>query len=76
MRREELAAVVRKDPFRRFELIMENGERHRITHPESIWLTEHIVCLVDASGDLSLIDYASISEVRVPSRRNGNGRKR
>lgn len=72
MKRQELLPIARRQPFKPFELVLDNGNRYTIAHPESIWPAMHVVGVQERNGTAVLLDYRAISEVRLRSRRNGS----
>ncbi|MDZ7260904.1 MAG: hypothetical protein ONB05_02130 [candidate division KSB1 bacterium] len=60
----EIRALVTQRPFRPFEIHLDNGETHLITHPEII-ITEYIIAAVDKKGKLVLIAPEAVSSIRV-----------
>jgi len=61
---KEIRKVAKARPFKTFEIRVENGEKHFITHPENIFITNQIVVTIDEQGDSILITPESISTIR------------
>lgn len=55
-----------------FELVLDNGNRYSIAHPEAVWPALNVVGVQDRDGTAVLLDYQAISEVRKRFRRNGH----
>jgi len=60
---EEIRKTTKARPFKPFEIHLDNGEVHLVTHPEII-ITDTIIAAVDQDGKMVLIAPESISSIK------------
>lgn len=60
---EEIRKTTKARPFRPFELHLDNGEIHPVTHPEII-ITDTLIVTVDQDGKVVLITPESVSSIK------------
>ena len=53
---ERLKELLRAKPFQPFSVVMSDGSRHEIRHPENALLSKHFLIIVDADDDERIHD--------------------
>ncbi len=71
-----LQGIFTRRPYQPHEIVLDNGDRFLVPHPEAIFLNEFIVVFVEPDGEIHLLDPEAISEVRRPPRRRKPARER
>ena len=59
----EIKKVVTVRPFKPFEIHLDNGEVHKITHPEII-VSNTLVMTIDEHGDSVLIAPEAVTSIK------------
>ena len=53
---EEIKGLLKRTPFKPFVLVMTNGDKHTVYHPELLWVTREVLGLGTARpGDPDVI---------------------
>jgi predicted ribosome-associated RNA-binding protein Tma20 len=63
MQIEEIRKTVKARPFKAFEIHLENGEKYLINHPESIFITPHLIITVDEQEQTIFIAPEAVSTI-------------
>jgi hypothetical protein len=42
---EQIKGLLKRSPFKPFALVLSNGERHPVHHPELLWVTREVLGL-------------------------------
>ncbi len=71
MTSDELRGFIAAKPFRPFEVALENGDRHRVAHPEWIRTTPSWVLLELEDGGFVVFEAGDVTSVRVLGRSGG-----
>ena len=53
---ERLKELLHASPFQPFSVVMSDGSRHEIRHPENALLSKHFLIIVDADDDERIHD--------------------
>ena len=64
-----IRTIFAKRPYVPLEIVVDNGDRHLLPHPESIIISDTMVVFVAPEEELNILDPAASSEVRRPPRR-------
>jgi hypothetical protein len=66
MNSETVREVLKQEPFEPFTLLMSNGERHEIRHPEfAIVSPSRLVILDPVSDRLSILSLIHVAEIQM-----------
>jgi hypothetical protein len=58
-----LRAYQRRTPFRPFTVVLVNGDRFQVDHPEALVLRDAVAVFIAAGGVPTLFDHESVSQV-------------
>jgi hypothetical protein len=64
---EEIRKTTKARPFKPFEIHLDNGDFHLVTHPEII-ITDTIIAAVDQNGKMVLIAPEAVSSIKYTER--------
>lgn len=67
----QISSHVRKQPFRAFEIQLENGERLVVRHPEAMAVSKWIVVVITSDGEVVDFRPSAVTAIRQLGRRNG-----
>lgn len=63
-------------PYRPLEIVLDNGAKLVVPHPEAIIISEELIALMPrGSKSVEIIAPEAVSQIRVASRNGRNGRK-
>lgn len=66
MSSQTIREFLKKEPFEPFAIILSNGQRHEIRHPEFAIVSPSRLVLIDPETDrLSLVSIIHIAEIQV-----------
>lgn len=60
---DDIKRLLKKAPFKPFTLVMSNGERHHVYHPEMLVISQTVFALavihrsIDPNAELPIADY-------------------
>ena len=67
MNSDAIRELLKKEPFEKFTLLMSNGERHEVRHPEFAILMPSRLIVADPIADrLSILSLVHITEIQLP----------
>jgi hypothetical protein len=68
---DNIRGFLKRKPFRSFDLRTAGGDRHKVTHPESIAFSPKgdVLVLWPSEGGLVLVDVDQITEASYPAAR-------
>lgn len=76
---DQFRDLVRAQPFQPFEIVLVNGRRLEVRHPEAILVPEEprftLVAVLNARGAIELVNTLIVESIR-PLIGNGRGRRR
>jgi hypothetical protein len=60
---QSLRAMARRKPFQSFTVELVSGDRIQIDHPEALIVRAGVAVFVSASGEPTLFDHESVSQL-------------
>ncbi|MGC1272534.1 MAG: hypothetical protein WBC44_02415 [Planctomycetaceae bacterium] len=66
MNTDTIREILKKEPFEPFALLMSNGERHEIRHPEFAMVSPSRLVILDPVTDrLSILSLLHVAEIQM-----------
>ena len=76
---EQLRKAAKAEPFRPFTIVMANGDRYRIPHPELIWITpkaERTFVISDDEVNYTILYLFLVSSLEFGTGKKMDGRRK
>ena len=76
---EQLRKAILAEPFRPFTIMMVNGDRYRISHPEVIWIArkaERTFVISDDDENYTILDLFLVAGLEFGVGKRSDGRRR